>query len=92
MPDVALAAPHPAAVEAGRAAVAAGGNALDAALAAAAALTVVYPHQCSIGGDLIAVVRPAGGDTPGGAVGRRGSGRDRRRRARQRRACPQAGR
>lgn len=59
--EVALAAPHPAAVEAGRAAVAAGGNALDAALAAAAALTVVYPHQCSIGGDLIAVVRPAGG-------------------------------
>ncbi|MFI5932245.1 gamma-glutamyltransferase [Actinoplanes sp. NPDC051494] len=58
---VALAAPHPAAVEAGRAVVAAGGNALDAALAAAAALTVVYPHQCSIGGDLIAVVRPAGG-------------------------------
>ena len=59
-PHVALAAPHPAAVEAGRAAVAAGGNALDAALAAAAALTVVYPHQCSIGGDLVAVVRPAG--------------------------------
>ncbi|MET8148496.1 gamma-glutamyltransferase [Actinoplanes sp. NPDC049668] len=59
--DVALAAPHPAAVEAGRAAVAAGGNALDAALAAAAALTIVYPHQCSIGGDLTAVVRPAGG-------------------------------
>ncbi|MET0496354.1 MAG: gamma-glutamyltransferase [Actinoplanes sp.] len=59
--EVALAAPHPAAVEAGRAAVAAGGNALDAALAAAGALTVVYPHQCSIGGDLIAIVRPAGG-------------------------------
>lgn len=59
--NVALAAPHPAAIDAGRAAVAAGGNALDAALAAAAALTVVYPHQCSLGGDLIAVVRPAGG-------------------------------
>jgi gamma-glutamyltranspeptidase len=58
---VALAAPHPAAVAAGRAAVAAGGGAIDAALAAAAALTVVYPHQCSIGGDLVAVVRPAGG-------------------------------
>jgi gamma-glutamyltranspeptidase len=58
--DVALAAPHPAAVEAGRAVVVAGGNAIDAALAAAAVLTVVYPHQCSIGGDLIAVVRPAG--------------------------------
>jgi len=58
---VALAAPHPAAVEAGRSVVAAGGNAIDAALAAAAALTVVYPHQCSVGGDLIAVVRPPGG-------------------------------
>jgi gamma-glutamyltranspeptidase len=58
---LALAAPHPAAVEAGRAVVEAGGNAVDAALAAAAALTVVYPHQCSIGGDLVAVVRPAGG-------------------------------
>ncbi|WP_255658611.1 gamma-glutamyltransferase [Actinoplanes sp. L3-i22] len=57
---VALAAPHPAAADAARAVVAAGGNAFDAALAAAAALTVVYPHQCSIGGDLVAIVRPAG--------------------------------
>ncbi|MFS2076827.1 gamma-glutamyltransferase, partial [Curtobacterium sp. CT11-133] len=32
----------------------------DAALAAAAALTVVYPHQCSIGGDLVALVRRPG--------------------------------
>lgn len=53
---VALAAPHPAAVAAGQAAVDGGGNALDAALAAAAALTVVYPHQCALGGDLIALV------------------------------------
>ncbi|MFI1990498.1 gamma-glutamyltransferase [Actinoplanes sp. NPDC020271] len=60
-PSVAFAAPHPAAADAARTVVAAGGNALDAALAGAAALTVAYPHQCSIGGDLVAIVRPAGG-------------------------------
>ncbi|MFT4215066.1 MAG: gamma-glutamyltransferase [Microbacterium sp.] len=61
--EVALAAPHPAAVAAGRSVAAAGGNALDAALAAAAMLTVVYPHQCALGGDLIALVRAPGGAT-----------------------------
>ena len=57
---VAVAAPHPAAVEAAREVVAGGGNAFDAALAAAGALAVAYPHQCSAGGDLVAIVRPAG--------------------------------
>ncbi|GAA0997163.1 oxamate amidohydrolase [Acrocarpospora macrocephala] len=66
---VALAAPHRAAVAAGRHAVAAGGNALDAALAAATALTVVYPHQCALGGDLVALVRRPGPDGPGTAAG-----------------------
>lgn len=61
--SVALAAPHPEAVAAGRAVVDRGGNAIDAALAAAAMLTVVYPHQCAIGGDLIALVRAPGGET-----------------------------
>jgi gamma-glutamyltranspeptidase len=54
---IALAAPHPAAVDAAAEAVAAGGNTIDAALAAATALAVVYPHQCGIGGDLVALVR-----------------------------------
>ncbi|WP_345801640.1 gamma-glutamyltransferase [Microbacterium sp. AZCO] len=60
---IALAAPHPEAVAAGERAVAAGGNALDAALAAAVMLTVVYPHQCALGGDLIALVRSPEGAT-----------------------------
>jgi gamma-glutamyltranspeptidase len=54
---VAVAAPHGLAVDAARDAVSAGGNALDAALAAAAVLAVVYPHQCSVGGDLSALHR-----------------------------------
>jgi len=52
----AVASPHEYATRAGEQAFAAGGNAIDAALAAAAALTVVYPHQCAIGGDLFALV------------------------------------
>src|SRR3954468_3421467 len=58
----AVATPHFQASEAAAAAFRAGGNAVDAALAAAAMLTVVYPNQCSVGGDLIALVAPAEGD------------------------------
>ena len=62
MTSIAVAAPHPAAVDAARTVIGAGGGVIDAALAAAAALTVAYPHQCSIGGDLVALVRSADGE------------------------------
>jgi gamma-glutamyltranspeptidase len=59
----AVATPH---VEATRAAVGAfeeGGNAIDAAIAAAAVLAVAYPHMCGVGGDVFALVH-----TPDGRV------------------------
>jgi len=49
-----------------------GGNAIDAAVAANAVLCVVYPHMTSIGGDLYALVWPAGASAP---VALQGSGR-----------------
>ena len=63
MVSFAIAAPHTAASEAGLEAFTRGGNAVDAALAACAVLTVVYPHMCTIGGDLFALVH-----APDGAV------------------------
>jgi gamma-glutamyltranspeptidase/glutathione hydrolase len=53
----AIATPHVEATRAGAAAFDAGGNAVDAALAAATTLAVVYPHMCGVGGDLFALVR-----------------------------------
>ena len=76
----ALATPHRLATEAGLEAIRSGGTAIDAALAAAAMLTVVYPHQCSIGGDAFALVsEPSGrvGPSTGAAVNRVGSTRQR---------------
>jgi gamma-glutamyltranspeptidase len=76
-PSHAIATPERAATEAGRQAFAAGGNAVDAALAAAAALTVSYPHNCALGGDLFALVREPGGRTVSlNASGPAGAGAD----------------
>lgn len=59
----ALATPHALATEAGAVAFERGGNALDAALAAAVTLAVVYPHMCGVGGDLFALVQRPDGQT-----------------------------
>ena len=58
----ALAAPHALASEAGVSAYRDGGTAIDAAIAAAAVLTVVYPHNVALGSDLIALVRTPDGE------------------------------
>ncbi len=58
----ALATPHALATEAGMRAYRDGGNAIDAAIVAAAVLTVVYPHNVALGGDLIALVRTPDGE------------------------------
>jgi gamma-glutamyltranspeptidase len=57
----AVATPHAAATEAGTDAFLRGGNALDAALSAAFALCVAYPHNTSLGGDLFALVQAPDG-------------------------------
>jgi len=54
-------APHCAAVEAGRATLAEGGNALEAMVAMAATIAAVYPHMTHIGGDGFWLVREPSG-------------------------------
>lgn len=54
-----------------------GGNAVDAAIAANAAIAVTGPHMCGMGGDLFALVATPAGDVVGlNASGRAGSGAD----------------
>ena len=57
-----VAAPHSAAVEAGRAILADGGNAYEAMVAMAAAIAVVYPHMNAVGGDGFWLVREPSGE------------------------------
>ena len=64
-----IATPHRLAGEAGAQVLRDGGNAIDAAIAADAVLCVVYPHMTSVGGDLMAIVWPAGAPAPVGLIG-----------------------
>jgi gamma-glutamyltranspeptidase/glutathione hydrolase len=69
-----VAAPHHAAAEAGRAALAEGGNALEAMVAMAATIAAVYPHMSQVGGDGFWLVRePSGRVRALMAAGRAGS-------------------
>jgi gamma-glutamyltranspeptidase/glutathione hydrolase len=69
-----IATPHRTASEIGAQVLRDGGNAIDAAIAANAVLCVVYPHMTSVGGDLMAIVWPAGGAAPVGLIGAGRSG------------------
>lgn len=55
-------APHHLAAEAGLDVLRDGGNAIEAMVAAAAAIAVVYPHMNAIGGDGFWIVAPPDGD------------------------------
>jgi oxamate amidohydrolase len=54
-------APHAAAVEAGRAILAEGGNAIEAMVAMAATIAAVYPHMNHLGGDGFWLIREPSG-------------------------------
>jgi gamma-glutamyltranspeptidase / glutathione hydrolase len=69
-----IATPHHLASEAGAQILRDGGNAVDAAVAADAVLCVVYPQMTSVGGDLMAIVWPAGASEPVGLIGAGRSG------------------
>ncbi len=69
-----IATPHHLATAVGAQVLRDGGNAIDAAIAADAVLCVVYPHMTSVGGDLMAIVWPAGAAAPVGLIGAGRSG------------------
>lgn len=74
-----VASPHYLASLAGARMLMAGGNAVDAAIAANAVLGVVYPHNCGIGGDLFMLIYSA---KDGELIGLNASGRSPARAAR----------
>ncbi|MGO4871265.1 MAG: gamma-glutamyltransferase family protein [Roseiarcus sp.] len=57
----AVAAPHTLAAEAGRDVLLQGGDAIEAMVAMAAAIAVVYPHMNALGGDAFWLIRERGG-------------------------------
>jgi gamma-glutamyltranspeptidase/glutathione hydrolase len=59
----AVAAPHSLAAQAGRDMLLQGGNAIEAMVAMAASIAVVYPHMNSIGGDGFWIIREPRGKT-----------------------------
>lgn len=78
MTSNAVVTPHRLSAEAGRSVLKAGGNAVDAAVAAVAAQGVVAPETCGIGGDLFAIIHAPGWESPRAlnASGRAGSNVD----------------
>ena len=60
MVQVAFTAPHREATQIGMDVLQAGGSAVDAMIAAAAAITVLYPHMNSIGGDSFWLIKKPG--------------------------------
>lgn len=67
-PAAAVTAPHELAASAGQAILARGGTAIDAAIAMAAVLGVVYPHMTGVGGDAFWLIADPADSLPGGAV------------------------
>src|SRR5512146_2472436 len=59
-----VAAAHPLIVSTGLGVLQAGGNAVDAAVAAGLTAAVVMPEMCGLGGDLFAIVHPGPGAGP----------------------------
>ncbi len=84
-PRAAIATSQPLATAAGLAVLERGGNAVDAAVTAAAVLSVVEPHMTGIGGDMFALLWSAGEQRLVGldAAGRAGAGMTREELARR---------